>query len=57
MPRYSLKDAEAARFEDPARMHATTEDDIRRHIEEDGGIDLGEVNDLAWRICRNTPTS
>lgn len=49
MPRFSLTDLEAARPEDPARMAATTEEDIRRHKAEDGvddlgGLDSGEFN-------------
>jgi hypothetical protein len=44
MPRFSLKDIENARPENPKRLAGTTEEEIQRQIAEDGGFDLGEVD-------------
>ncbi|QJE74876.1 helix-turn-helix domain-containing protein [Aerophototrophica crusticola] len=36
-------------------MEATTEEDIQRHIVEDGGIDLGELDEAEFRVVRAYP--
>jgi putative transcriptional regulator len=55
MPRISLEDVEPFREDELAKLNATTEADIQRHIAEDGDFDMGEVDDSELRVRRAYP--
>ncbi|WP_207462198.1 helix-turn-helix domain-containing protein [Azospirillum sp. SYSU D00513] len=55
MPRISLNDAPALTAEQLARIDATTEEDIQRHIREDDSVELADVDPTELRVVRPYP--
>lgn len=49
---FTLEDVRNARIEDPAKLEATTEEDIQRQIAEDGDFDMGDVDPARLTVRR-----
>ena len=55
MPRISIYDVPPLTDRDRAHLLATTEEDIQRHVAEDGGVDLADIDSAELRVRRGYP--